>query len=420
MSLLLSMSFSGSMALLVYFVIEIFLKDRMDYQCKRKLLICVGGCYLIPYQLWTWSVYHSLFFVYGKMNVVENKNLIYHFVQITPKGVYCEHMFLFWFMGLGIFTGSFLFLHSMLKYHRILRYYKNSEHINFVNTLSGKKRIEICKNKYVKTPFLIGIRKPIIVFPELSFGEKEYELIIEHELTHVYQRDNVIKIFICIIIFMNFYNPLVYIFLWKWECITEIACDEKVLKDKNEETRQRYAYLVIYMLEAEGDNNLTKVYFSKDKKIAEERIKNMKMKNRKRIKRIQTIALILLIFMASSLSTLAYSPKQVLLGDEKIDDIWEETEINTDDLNGGMVFIEGYWTMLTEQGKMEFFPDEEMDSKVKVICRHSYVKTTFNKHGKKSDGSCVVEVYNGKKCTKCGEIVFGEFVNSITYKKCPH
>lgn len=416
MSLLLSMSFSGTIALAVYVIIEIVFKCNMDYRCKRKMLISVGACYMIPYQLWTWNVYHYFF----DLHLKETENLINHFVQITPDGIYCEHIVLFWFMLLGMFTGVLFFLHNMIKYHKIMRYYKKSECIDYVNVLSGEKKVKICRNKYITTPFLIGISKPMIVLPEQSFENEELQLILEHELTHIYQRDNIIKIIIYVLVLMNFYNPFIYVFFWKWECVTEISCDEYVLQNKDKETRQRYAYLVIHMLEVNKSNAFAKAYFSKDRKIIEERIYNMTKNNRKGIKRLESILTILMICIMSSLSVFAYSPKQVIFVNEKIDDIWENVEVIANDLPEEQYFKDGHWTLITKQGEIEFISEEEIRNSPKVICKHNYGETTFSKHEKKSSGGCVVEVYNGKKCTKCGEIVFGEFVNSITYKKCPH
>lgn len=421
MPLLVNMSFSGSISLVVYLIIERVLRQKINYQWKRKLLICVGICYIIPHQWWTWNIR----FLFSKLHENETSseeiiNIVNQFIQITPNGIYAEHMLFFSFIAIGVFLGFSLFVRNMIYYRKIIQYYQKNEQINYVNTLYGKKKIKICKNQYIDTPFVIGIRKPMIIFPAQQLEEEDYKLIVEHELTHVYQHDNIIKMIIYIIVIINFYNPFSYIFYWKWECITEIACDEKVLQNKNEKAIKRYAYLIIHTLEKEQHKVVGTLHFSKDKKMIKERITNMKKENRKSIKRIEGVILILLILMMSSLSALAYNPKQVILTDEEIDDVWENSEVVIDDMSAEMELKDGYWTLITEAGEMEFIPDEEINIEIQVICNHNYIATTFNKHSKKSDGSCKLEIYDGKRCTKCGKVVFGELVNSISYQKCPH
>ena len=64
-------------------------------------------------------------------------------------------------------------------------------------------------------------------------------------------------------------------------------------------------------------------------------------------------------------------------------------------------------------------PFTEQDN-AKAPCNHSYKYVTVSTHSKFSNGGCIVNVYDAKKCTKCNNIVRGSQINSYTYAVCPH
>ena len=51
---------------------------------------------------------------------------------------------------------------------------------------------------------------------------------------------------------------------------------------------------------------------------------------------------------------------------------------------------------------------------------HDNVHGTVKKHSKNSDGSCVVDFYDGKRCSRCGKVVYGNLLNTQGYEKCFH
>lgn len=422
MPLLVTISFGGSIALIVYFLIEKLVVKRITYQWRRRLLICVGLCFLVPHQWWTWNMQLLFSPIYETQKKAdETYDLVDSLIQITPSGIYAKNMTFYVFIVLGIIMGITFFANRLHRYQKVVYYFKTCEGVRYVE-YNSKKNINICICEHVDTPFVIGIRRSFIVFPKKKWNQENFSLVLEHELAHVYQHDNVIKMIVYLIVLINFYNPFVYLFFWMWENITEIACDEIVLKDKSEEIRKQYAYLVIHTMENTQHDMLGALYFNKNKRMIKERISNMKKKKGTGIRWIEGVIYLLVICFFSSLSALAYDSKQVVFYDKKIDNMWEitDTEIAFYDSLANMKFEENFLTVVTENDETEFVPDDEIEVEKYAFCIHNYVATTINKHTKKSDGSCIIETYNGKKCTKCGQILQEDHISTISYTKCPH
>ena len=71
------------------------------------------------------------------------------------------------------------------------------------------------------------------------------------------------------------------------------------------------------------------------------------------------------------------------------------------------------------------FTDEEgniypITEPIQRGCSHTYVSGTAREHHPYSNGSCDVVEYRAKRCSKCGYVVTGEKINTITYAVCPH
>lgn len=96
-------------------------------------------------------------------------------------------------------------------------------------------------------------------------------------------------------------------------------------------------------------------------------------------------------------------------------------------LCGGDVYGElpvnesGGWTFYSEETKeIKNLDDLNLNAEIYSLCKHDYVIGKLMNHKKYSDNSCKVDYYNSKKCSKCGEVVLGELINTVSFGKCPH
>jgi len=92
----------------------------------------------------------------------------------------------------------------------------------------------------LKTPFVLGILRPIIYIPT-GLTAEEKSLIIRHEQTHIGRFDHIIKPFAFYILSIHWFNPLVWIAFLLMSSDMELACDEKVIKEMGSEIKKAYS-----------------------------------------------------------------------------------------------------------------------------------------------------------------------------------
>ncbi|WP_246552286.1 M56 family metallopeptidase [Vallitalea pronyensis] len=119
---------------------------------------------------------------------------------------------------------------------------------SFVSILSLYKQLKsaqlIEKNIFeannLKIPFVLGLVRPKIYLPVgLSATERSYILL--HEQTHIQRKDHMIKILAFLILSIHWFNPLVWVSFILMSKDMELSCDERVLKEMDEDIKKPYA-----------------------------------------------------------------------------------------------------------------------------------------------------------------------------------
>lgn len=98
----------------------------------------------------------------------------------------------------------------------------------------------IFESENVGSPFVLGIIKPKIYLP-YNIGDDDRKHVIAHEKAHIRRKDHFIKPLAYLILCVYWFNPLVwvaYIFLCR---DIEMACDEKVIREMDGESRKDYS-----------------------------------------------------------------------------------------------------------------------------------------------------------------------------------
>lgn len=93
-----------------------------------------------------------------------------------------------------------------------------------------RSNIRLCQK--VDSPFVLGMIRPRIYLP-LGMDEESRELVIAHEQAHIHRRDNLTKPLAFLLLAVYWFNPLMwlaYILLCR---DMELACDERVLREKS-------------------------------------------------------------------------------------------------------------------------------------------------------------------------------------------
>ena len=105
-------------------------------------------------------------------------------------------------------------------------------------------RDNIYQSEAVVSPFVLGIIKPKIYLP-FNMSEQDMEHVVAHEQAHLRRKDHLWKPLGFLILTLHWFNPMVwlgYILLCR---DIELACDEKVVKELNNEQRADYSQALL-------------------------------------------------------------------------------------------------------------------------------------------------------------------------------
>lgn len=90
------------------------------------------------------------------------------------------------------------------------------------------------------SPAVYGVVKPKIVLPS-SYADREIELIVLHEETHIRRADNLWRMLAFLLAAAHWFNPFCWVFLRTFLADLELACDECVLLRLGEGRAKEYA-----------------------------------------------------------------------------------------------------------------------------------------------------------------------------------
>ena len=134
-----------------------------------------------------------------------------------------------WIIGIAV-----MLLYALISYIRL----KKSVGVS----IPVKDNIFACDE--VKSPFILGIIKPLIYVPSSMEGET-LDYVITHEMTHIKRRDHWWKPFGFLLLAVYWFNPLcwlAYILLCR---DIEMACDEKVIRDMDKGSVAAYSQAIL-------------------------------------------------------------------------------------------------------------------------------------------------------------------------------
>ena len=114
-------------------------------------------------------------------------------------------------------------------------------------TAVHKPKFQLVMSDNVSTPLTIGLyrRSTRIILPKKSYSLGELRLIFRHELIHICREDSWAKFFMMFCTAMCWFNPLMWVAMKKSAEDMELSCDETVLLEADESTRNQYANLIL-------------------------------------------------------------------------------------------------------------------------------------------------------------------------------
>lgn len=104
----------------------------------------------------------------------------------------------------------------------------------------GIENIKLAYSKQIKSPYVIGIKQPYLILPELSYSSEQLRYIILHELTHIQNMDTVFKIFIHMLCTFFWWNPIIWYLEKEIFQLIEMRNDMKIISSLSEQETIQY------------------------------------------------------------------------------------------------------------------------------------------------------------------------------------
>lgn len=335
--------------------------------------------------------------------------------------------------GLWCLIAGIMFTVQFIRYHKTSREILKhgnmeipAEDLDTLKTL--KKRFHIRKNVLLclcsekNITFTMGIRKPVIVC-SLPEDSQEKELLLAHELVHVKRSDTFWKMTESIVLSIHWFNPIAYYFQREFDFVCETSCDELTLEECSDESRLKYASMLVERSVRRKIGQIWSIALSKDGAKIYERIELMMEygKEKKKLNGILSALLVCTLVMLNSITVLAYEEVSVVpavfVEDMKSGD---QLDVAFTPIGENLVFTDIilYDEQFVDEDGNIYPINEKMDAYAN--CSHTYINGIAEKHNKKSDGSCTMTYYESQYCTKCGNCIWGKQIGVSSFVKCLH
>ncbi len=102
----------------------------------------------------------------------------------------------------------------------------------------------IFQSEKVVSPFVLGVIKPKIYLP-FSIDEQDMKYVIAHENAHILRKDHLWKPIGFLILTLHWFNPLMWLSYVLLCRDIELACDEKVIKELDNQQKADYSQALL-------------------------------------------------------------------------------------------------------------------------------------------------------------------------------
>lgn len=437
-NLLLSMSLSGSVIVILYIFFYPLAKRYLPNWWRYAVLFLAMFFYLFPMPLFQYKIreFLALVTIFDERGIVIEKapfDPSYMIVISDEKtGMTDRVKYTGIIMAVSVILSVCVVLYIIFRYIRQKKVYMKlsteevpqrwqSRFDEVKNQMKmGRWGVRLLFSGHCESPLVIGMLSPVIVFPvfpEEDDGES-FDLMLRHELAHIRHGDLILKLIGLLTVAVHWFNPMAYFLFYELCNMSEVLCDESVIKRKPDSWRQKYSNLILFYAQKgyAGKNKSLWTNLSGNAAASVLKRRVLEMKNKRKRNLAVSLLLILVFSMTGTMMAFAYEPPtQMNLGDG-----WFTLDIK---INDGPVDLE------VEDMPYDFFYVDNNDvvhplnenNEINIYCVHNFMEATIEKHKKNSDGSCDVLKGPGLVCTKCG---YAEMTGSpdltMHYRVCPH
>lgn len=270
------------------------------------------------------SVLYDLVQILLAMDFLENQ-VIYEIMQCC---------LLIWFSGM-LFVGLH-YLKKWKKYRWICRKnipFHGDEYRAVLQKLYPRKnwkKVRFCTNYTIDSPCVMGVFHHVIVFKALNYPMKDIELVLMHEGTHIVRRDNLGKKLALLIVLVNWFNPILRLYLDDLDAWSDISCDIHVCSHFLGGHARKYFDLLLRFSQEEKRSEQLPAFVSQlnSEQSLGKRVEYMIRWQKAGKKTGVSVILALALVIGSSVTAFASSTQVAL----QQDDIYRETRVQETDV----------------------------------------------------------------------------------------
>lgn len=418
-----TMTFAGSVPVICCLIF--YLADRQSFHAilAMHLLRISIFFYLIPIQLLYHVLPASIVPFKPVFSLPKDEHILVDFrnklqVQLNQGALLIPY----WLIALvliGTFLALIFFCYEMCKYHKASRMYSSVPFTNSEEPLYAD----------VSSPFTIGLWHTRIILPEYQKSMDTESFLYQHEIFHARHHDTFFKFLCLIVLCLHWFNPVAWFLLPFYSFVSECASDQYVTKQLSSNEKRAYATsLIQYATEKEPLPLVWQSNFSQSKSLLKRRITLVMKRSEKKRLHMPLFALLLtLSIVLGSATVWGYTPLQTVDSDECPEPGVELTEylIESDE---DLAYWDPYYALdfstldegIIADDNITVYPFPETNEELRKTCKHTFKQTKSTRHIKNADGSCVINVYSIKVCSKCGYQTGKKLITSTTSPKCTH
>jgi beta-lactamase regulating signal transducer with metallopeptidase domain len=275
--------------LLLTYVFEITKAPSSQKIKLLKLNLILTGLSPLFYIFYKKIYWNTLSLQFSNIQIPHNLIIAPAKLPITTNVDWSFYIVIFYLMGITI-----MLIKILLSYLDAKKLLENS----IATTIQSEI---VYLNKNIETPLSFGIFQPKIYLPmaaQQKFTQRELQMSIAHEKTHIQQKDPLWKLFSLAVQEILFFAPWSYVFHRKLELETEIICDEITCKNAKADPNE-YGTFLLTMI----DSNHNPIYTNLTTSTLKRRILSMKSKHIKRPLLIWVFGIIILLTNSITLAT---------------------------------------------------------------------------------------------------------------------
>lgn len=304
----LSLSFSGSLLILILCLIRSLFKERLSKNWRYYIWFVVVARLLLPVAPET-NLMKALFpeieKSFEKTEAILSSDQVavsipeFTIYQSREAGhkqsgamtfsanpmlsiftVLLENLLIVWLtVALILFVRKITIYQSFLKYIRagcieVTDIDLLERFGNLVEQYNIKSMVELYTNNLISSPLLIGFFRPCIVLPSSNLPPDDFVYTIRHELTHYKRRDMFYKWLVQFAVCVHWFNPLVSLMSREINRDCELSCDEAIIRRLDPYGRKAYGDTLLNAMATRGDykNSLASVTLNESKELLKERL----------------------------------------------------------------------------------------------------------------------------------------------------